>query len=98
VSSRMNRPLRGASMSSRAIINLALDTHVALRGASEHDVLNELINAVRDSAWDPRDLAPCGFIAGGPATVAEAAGGVGVCPKPDQRCGGFNVQPVGKVS
>lgn len=52
----MNRPLRGANMSSRAIINLALDTHVALRGGSEHDALNELINAVRDSRLGPAGL------------------------------------------
>jgi hypothetical protein len=38
------------------MINLALDTLVAVRGGSEHDALNELINAIRDSRLGPAGL------------------------------------------
>jgi hypothetical protein len=56
MSNRLNRPLTGANMSSRAVINLALDTLVAVSGGSEHDALNELINAIRDSRLGPAGL------------------------------------------
>ena len=46
-------------MSSRAMINLALDTLVAVCGGCEHDALNELINAIRDGRPGTRGTWHC---------------------------------------